>query len=240
MSNEAFDKKCWTASSCLADHRAVAVSIPKILDAYVGCNRIDAKLNEAIMLTVNSVNTCPYCTGLHGQLARMAGRKDVAEPLLAAGNEQECLKQANEPAIMYARTFGETDGRGQEEADAFKKISDYYGAGPASSIRALCWFLLWGSLGGNTCNAFWKGRLGCRPKVGSNVLFELLFYIYYQPLYLLIALVNCLLKFFPEVPSWFSAGFGVLLTTIASIWIIPLALVAILFIPCTQPKSDQR
>ena len=25
------------------------------------------------MLTVNSYNTCPYCTGLHGELARMSG-----------------------------------------------------------------------------------------------------------------------------------------------------------------------
>jgi len=234
---DTYSKKCWTFSSCLSDHRTVASNIPKIFDAYVGPNKVEAKLNEAVMCTVNSVNSCPYCTGLHGELARMATLKD-AVPLLQAENEGDSRKVLDEPALSYARTFAEADGRGKDEADAFQEISDHYGAGRASSIRALCWFLLWGSLGGNTCNAFWQGRLRCRPKKGSNVLFEILFFMYYQPLYLLIAIVNFLLKYFPEVPAWFSAGFGALLAIIASVWIVPLALVGVLFIPCTPPKGD--
>ena len=43
------------------------------MGAYIGPNAIEPKLNESIMVTVNSANRCPYCTGLHGELARMAG-----------------------------------------------------------------------------------------------------------------------------------------------------------------------
>ena len=39
---------------------------------------LEPRLNEAIMNTMNSVNTCPYCTGLHGELGRMAGINSYA------------------------------------------------------------------------------------------------------------------------------------------------------------------
>ena len=93
------------------------------------------------------------------------------------------------------------------------------GHGKAKSVRALCWFLLWGSIGGNTINAFLSRIVG-KPKADSSALFELFFFIYYGPLFLIIAVVNALLRFFPRVPSWFSAGFGALLTVIASVWIL--------------------
>ena len=102
------------------------------------------------------------------------------------------------------------------------------GAGRARSIRALCWFLAWGSIGGNTVNAF-LSRLKGHPKTGSSVLFELIFFVYYGPLFLLIAVVNALLRFFPRVPAWFSALFGVVLTFIAGTWILPVGILSMIF-----------
>lgn len=221
---------------CLLDHLSVACSIPKIFDAYIGCGRIEPKLNEAMMLTVNSVNDCPFCTGLHGQLARMAGVEE-AVPLLQADSlevAKSCGPTASQncEAIAYARTFGEGNGRGPLEADAYRRLAESYGPKKASSLRALCWFLLWGSLGGNTVNAFWKGRLRCQPKIGSSPIFELFFFLVYGPLFLVIAIVNALLRYFPQVPTWFSAFFGAFLTVVASIWIIPVAAVGVLLFPC--------
>merc|ERR1740121_1189290 len=112
------------------------------------------------------------------------------------------------------------------------------GAGKAGSVRALCWFLLWGSTGGNTINSFLFGRLRCAPKKGSSVVFETLFVLYYGLLFGLIAVVNKILTFFPGVPPWFSAGFGVLLTFIAGVWIVPLGLIATVTKPC-QPSFDK-
>jgi len=44
----------------------VLQSIPKILDGYVGPNKMDPATAESCMAAVNSVNNCPYCTSLHG------------------------------------------------------------------------------------------------------------------------------------------------------------------------------
>lgn len=213
-----YSKKIWTAGGSLADHRMLFRQLPKILGAYVGPNSIPAQLNEAVMVTVNSVNSCPYCKGLHGQLARMAGVSE-AEPLMQANSAEECRRLINDPAIGFARLFAENDGRGDAVDIQFAQLATAIGAGKAKSVRALCWFLLWGSIGGNTINAFLSRIVG-KPKADSSALFELFFFIYYGPLFLIIAIVNALLRFFPRVPSWFSAGFGVLLTVIASVWIL--------------------
>mmetsp|Transcript_114976 Transcript_114976/g.245525 ORF Transcript_114976/g.245525 Transcript_114976/m.245525 type:complete len:251 (+) Transcript_114976:76-828(+) len=234
---EAYNKKTWTACTCLADHFQVVTSIPKILDAYVGCNSIEPKLNESIMVTVNSVNNCPYCTGLHGELARMAGVEDV-DKLQCAKNRKEVKKIIDSPATRYARIFAEHDGRGENTEAAFQMLTTKMGAGRAGSVRALCWFLLWGSLGGNTINSFLWGRLCCTPKEGSNVLFELMFFLYYGILFLLIAIVNKLLLIFPKVPAWFSAAFGVLLTFIAGVWIVPVGIMAVITKPCHSDLDD--
>lgn len=225
MSAEGYTKKTWTAAGCLADHRRVASQLLRILGAYVGPSSIEAKLNEAVMVTVNSVNSCPYCKGLHGELARMAGVDDPMG-LMDAQSVSECRERVDEPAITYARVFAEQDGRGEVEAEAFATLEGSEGKGRARSVRALCWFLTWGSVGGNTLNAF-LSRLKGAPKKGSSVLFELIFFVYYAPLFLLIAVVNALLRFFPRVPGWFSAFFGVVLTFIAGTWILPVGILAI-------------
>lgn len=213
-----YQKKMWTLSGCLADHREVLRNLPRIAGAYVGKHAVPAAINESVMVTVNSVNSCPYCEGLHGELARMAGVED-ADKLMKASSEGECRLLVDDPAISFARIFAENDGRGSNVDAAFSALAAATSEPYAASVRALCWFLLWGSLGGNTINGFFA-RLTGKSKENSATLFELLFVLYYGPLFLIIAIVNALLKFAPRVPAWFSAAFGLLLTIIAGSWII--------------------
>ena len=56
----------------------------KILDSYAGPNKLDPKTSESCMLAVNSVNACPYCTSLHGELGRMAGLEDKGSAINSA------------------------------------------------------------------------------------------------------------------------------------------------------------
>ena len=138
---------------------------------------------------------------------------------MKASSVDECRQFVDKPAITFARVFAENDGRGKEVETAFTKLESKEGRGFANSVRALCWFLLWGSIGGNTINGF-IARLKLKPKLDSSFLFEFFFFVYYGLLFLIIAVVNGLLKFFPKVPKWFSASFGVLLTVIAGTWIL--------------------
>ena len=65
-----------------------------------------------------------------------------------------------EPGVTYARAFAETDGRGPMEASAYQTLVRACGEGQASSVRAMGWFLYWGSYSGNTLNGMMGRKKG--------------------------------------------------------------------------------
>ena len=111
------------------EHIIFGKQLGNYLGSYVGPRALEPRLNEAIMNTMRSVNTCPYCTGLHGELGRMAGINSYA---IVEGGAGEAAKQVSSPAIAYtmivrrglraragggvdARRVRGGDGRGQDE-----------------------------------------------------------------------------------------------------------------------------
>jgi len=185
--------KTWVASTFTRDHVRFMTESLHYLGAYLGPRALPPTTIEAVMVTMNNFNTCPYCTGLHGQLFRMAGAS--------------VDKKA--PEVVYAQTFALEAGRGAKMQAAFDTLASKIGAGKAISVRALCWALLWGKTTGNSINVvrskitslrFWK----LSP-------FELLMFLYYGPLFLVIGILNATLTVAPTVPSWFSAALGAFL-----------------------------
>eukprot|EP00933_Yihiella_yeosuensis_P045079 TRINITY_DN40393_c0_g1_i1.p1 TRINITY_DN40393_c0_g1~~TRINITY_DN40393_c0_g1_i1.p1 ORF type:complete len:266 (-),score=30.78 TRINITY_DN40393_c0_g1_i1:114-809(-) len=206
----------------LADHSTIVGEIPKIFGGYVGPNALEPKVVEAAMLTVNSYNACPFCTDLHCELGRMAGVDD-AKKLNCASSEKECRNVVDLPEVTYARIFAESAGRGEAEANAYQSNVKASGQGAAASLRAMCWFLHWGSYTGNTLNSI----IGRRSTTAS-MLFKITFFAYYCILFWgIVSPVSFLVSYFPKVPKWFSACFGVVLITVASIWLLPLGLMAL-------------
>ena len=130
------------------------------------------------------------------------------------------------PAVVYARAFALCDGRGKREGDAFARLAAAYGPGRAASVRALAWFLLWGSWTGNTMNAA-IGYKSPKPGTSQSFLFQLLCW-YGVLFFLIITFVSALVKIFPPLPRWASAAFGVLLAVVAGIFFLPLGLVGTL------------
>lgn len=127
-----YAKKMWTPQGFFADHRMVFRNLFRIAGAYIGPNAVDPELNESVMVTVNSVNSCHYYKGLHGELAHMAGVEDPQQ-LTSAQSLSECTKVVDDPAIVYARTFAEQDGRGGAEEDAFQTLAKATSDGFAGS-----------------------------------------------------------------------------------------------------------
>mmetsp|Transcript_60527 Transcript_60527/g.166252 ORF Transcript_60527/g.166252 Transcript_60527/m.166252 type:complete len:295 (+) Transcript_60527:76-960(+) len=212
-------KKTWDVNSCLDDHVEVFASLPKILGAYVGPNKLHPQLGESIMVAVNSANECPYCEGLHGELARMAGVEGSKE-LQAAQSVRECTAVVDDAAIAYARQFAEANGRGPAVAEAYEKVVAAHGGGQAPSVKAMCWFLTWGSMGGNTLNAIlFEGR--------QKGPFEVAFALYYSPLFLVIAGMNAALAKMPTMPGAFFQGIGVTLTFAGGAWLTPVAVLGL-------------
>jgi len=164
------------------------------------------------------VHTFRYCEGLHGELARMAG-VDKCAALQAAKSVDECTAVVDDPAVAFARKFAEEDGTGPAVEKAYAAVVQAHGTAGAGSVRALCWFLNWGSLGGNTLNAtLFDGKRG--P-------FELAFTVYYAPLFGVIALMNAALKRMPKMPDVFFQGIGVTLTIAGGSWLTPVALLGL-------------
>ena len=64
--------KVWTSwATFLRDHTRFMVELPGYLAAYLWPGRsLDPITLESVMLTVNSVNNCPFCEGLHGERGR--------------------------------------------------------------------------------------------------------------------------------------------------------------------------
>eukprot|EP00658_Telonema_sp_P-2_P084680 TRINITY_DN9466_c0_g1_i1.p2 TRINITY_DN9466_c0_g1~~TRINITY_DN9466_c0_g1_i1.p2 ORF type:complete len:148 (-),score=27.79 TRINITY_DN9466_c0_g1_i1:145-588(-) len=140
------------------------------------------------------------------------------------------------PVVTYARIFGEQNGRGEMEIEAYQQLVHAYGEKEAKVHRAMCWFLMWGSWTGNTLNGF----VGRKPgKPGASRFFLFTFFLWYViPFFGIINTAAFFLRFLPPCPKWFNAIFGVVLITVASLWKVPLALIAVCFgIKDDQPSS---
>ena len=214
----------------LADHRTFAHYWPAILGAYIGPNALDPRLAEAVMLTINSVNLCSFCSGLHCDLGRLSGLQEPAR-LNSAKSVDAALALVAQPhhraGVRYARIFAVCDGRGQRDADAYEELVGAYGPGQASAVRALCWFLYWGSYVGNTLNAA-VGYKTPKPGTSSRFLGQLM--AYYGMLFFgVITVVSVLLKAVPvPVPVLVYRLLGGVLSCTAGAFFVPLGLLDML------------
>jgi len=164
----------------------------------------------------------------------MAGIADVVK-LDEAKSAAEATSLCDHPGISYARIFAESGCSGPKEAEAYQEAVKHYGEGRASSLRAVCWFLHWASYTGNTLNSI----LGFKKvKDDMSTFFKLTFLTYYFPLFfILINVVSLIVKPLPRVPTWFSAGFGFILATIAGSSFFPLGVIG-LVLDAKNTKSD--
>jgi len=209
--------------------------------AYLGPYSIDPALNEAIMVTVNSVNECPYCTMLHTEgAAKLVGGFDGVKLQGASTAAEARAWSFDDPAITFAYTFGETGGYGPDKDAALAVLIEAKGPAQAKSIHALCRYMMWGGRTGNTIQGFLWGTLCCHPRPGSflalplQALFELVLVCYYAFLFLLaIPLVGKIFKHvFPaKIPHLASGIIGCTLVTVAGLFIVPMGILGAVTYP---------
>ena len=72
-----------------------------------------------------------------------------------------------------------------------------------------------------------RGRL-LSGKLWTISPFELLMFVYYAPLFLVIGVLNAGLNYAPTVPAWFSAIFGACLWLPQMLHVLPLGIVCLL------------
>lgn len=205
-----------SAGPCLADHGMILASHPKLLGAYLGLAgaAIEHPIIEEVMEACNTINQCPYCVRLHGNMARLAGSTCGMTTAAEKFGKEHCR----------------VDGRGAAEDAAFAALVKAEGGARASSIKALSTFLMWGSLTGNTTNGCKKKLVGLEP-IASLSAFELFFFAYYGPLFFVVYIVSLLLSVLPSGEgghAWFFKLMGSVLTFLSFVWILPIGLVGLI------------
>jgi hypothetical protein len=234
--------KRWTLASCLSDHIVILRShLSALFGAYSGLGgvAIEHDYIEAIMVSTNSSIRCAYCDGLHTELAVLSGWGDAARRLAAATDAASATAAVNRPGVAYARAFGELNMRGPGEDKAYAALVAAEGASRARSIKALCTFLYWGALTGNSLNAAKKRIIGVAPLSGLTP-FSLAFFLYYYPLFLVVVVFNSFViplfraAFRERAKSqvWFFKLTGFTLWTLALLWILPVGLLALALSLC--------
>jgi len=183
------------------------------------------------MLTVNSYNTCPYCTGLHGELARMSG---LDGDTIDSGSSSDATDDENDDEtnvseeVKYAQTFAIESGRGNAVKFAYDNMLNTIGMKHAKSVRALCWALLWGKTTGNTINNARDKILKKDDKKEKITSLDVFMLIYYGPLFSVIGVLNKILTTLPSsVPKVVSSVIGAVLWLPQAINITPLGIVSL-------------
>lgn len=176
------------------------------------------------MVTVNSVNECPYCTLLHTEGAASAAGVDGTALQAATTAAEAREKSFDDAAITFAYVFGETGGFGAEKDAAYQVLVEAKGRGHAKSVHALCRYMTWGGKTGNTIQGFLCGTLICNPRPGQSMafvplrmLFELLVVVWYSFLFLMaIPVVGKILGCLPKMPNLVNGIIGAVLVSCAS------------------------
>lgn len=204
--------KIFTTRTFTREHTRFAAMLPGYLAAYIVPGRALAPVViEAVMVTMNSYNTCPYCTGLHGQLARMAGADRIDN---------------TSPHVIYAMKFAQEAGRGEGERTAFVTLEQAIGKAKAASVHYLCWALLWGKTTGNSINNARTKVLSCDICAISAL--DIFLLLWYGPLFLVIGILNTILAKMPPVAGLISTVLGAVLWVPQALFIGPLGIVCIM------------
>jgi len=228
----------WTSwKDFTQDHTRFLVMLPGYLGAYIIPGfALSPVTIECVMNTMNTTcpgNTCPYCTGLHGQLLRLCGSGGGADGTITIS-----------PPVAYAKAFclarATTSGGGGggnndvETAKEYAKLVDAIGTMKAYSVQALCWALVWGQATGNSINAA-RDKLragaasdGSGAAAASFSLLDLFLLVWYGPLFAVIGVLNALLTVIPgSFPSLVSTMLGALLWLPQALFIAPIGLASL-------------
>lgn len=160
------------------------------------------KLQERVMLAVNSVNSCAMCSYVHAGAALKAGLSNEEIQAFAAGEFPE-LPAEDAKAVLFAQHYADT--RGKPEKASWEEIVREYGRDRAEGILGAARIMMMGNAMGIVVNSV-RGRLkGEGGDARSGVLYETAFVLLFLPM-VLAALVHVLILKLFRVPAIRFAG----------------------------------
>ncbi|MBN2547745.1 MAG: carboxymuconolactone decarboxylase family protein [Anaerolineales bacterium] len=173
-----FNKRIYTFPTFKADVEQIFDHMDDLRRASRG-GRVSKAFAEKVMLVVSAVNGCRYCCYGHSRSALAAGVPETElQSLLALDLGTFPVEEAT--ALTFAQHYAEANG--QPDPTAWQRVEAYYGAETAHDILAYLRMITFGSLLGNTFDAF-VSRLAGKPAADSSLGSELsvLFGVIWMP-----------------------------------------------------------
>jgi len=146
---QGFRKRFYTPRTFWRDLRQVVAHLPAFRDT-ARSGRVSRALAEKIMLAATQVNGCRYCAYGHTRLALQAGvGEDEVRRILAADIGDFPPEEA--VALAFAQHWA--DSAGEPDAEAVRRLHDYYGPQVGADIANWLRMIQMGNLAGNTLDA---------------------------------------------------------------------------------------
>lgn len=140
--------------------------------------KIDKAFMERIMLVTTAVNGCTYCSWFHAKQAAATGMSatEIKDILSLQFKTQAAEEEVT--ALLFAQHYAETNRH--PDPEMWDKLNAYYGVKNAYHLYLMIRIIYFANLSGNTYDAF-LSRLKGEKASGSNVLFEIVFFILNTP-----------------------------------------------------------
>lgn len=172
-----FNRPIYNLPLLLNDIAYLLVHIPAIIGLLLN-KHINKAFIEKIMLVVTAVNSCPYCAWFHAQKAIQAGLtgneiKDILNLQFSTRAQDFEL-----PGLLFAQHYAETNRKPEQKMTDM--IFKHYGKKTAKHILLIIRMIFLGNLSGNTFDAF-ISRCNGQKVPGSNVIFEVFFFLVSAP-----------------------------------------------------------
>ncbi len=139
---------------------------------------LDQAFVEKIMTVVTAVNGCRYCSWFHARQAVASGISPEEVQQMLKLQFQADVNEDELTALLYAQHYAET--RRKPSPEMKEKLVAEYGPEKAQKIQVVIRLITFGNLSGNTFDAFLSRLKGAKAK-GSNLIFELVFFIFGAP-----------------------------------------------------------
>jgi len=137
-------------------------------------NKRIKRLIGKILIVIDAVNECEYCTWMDAKLAIKNGVSEEEVKNMLKLEFETNISDYELPALMFAQHYAEN--LGMVDANMQEELTEYYGERLAKDILLAIRAVTFGNLYFNTWGAF-PSRLKGNPAVNSNLLFEMIYFI---------------------------------------------------------------
>jgi len=168
-----YKKRIFTARTFAQELGYLIWRLPQVISLFTS-GQAHGHLYEKIVMVVDAVNGCIYCSWLDAKLAMKRGMGDdeIRQMLNlqfhADAPERELL------ALLFAQHFAETGSRPDPEMTG--QLFDFYGKSQASNILLAIRAATFGNLYFNTWGAV-LSRFRGEPAENSQLIFELCYFV---------------------------------------------------------------